>query len=46
MSKQVRKLQKRIRKLHYYDRMFIMDWMNAWYSDIKEQQRLEEEECE
>lgn len=43
-DKKVRKLQRKIRKLHWYQKMILMDWMNAWYSDVKEQQRLEEEE--
>ena len=43
-DKNIRKLQKRIRKLHWYQKMILMDWMNAWYSDMKEQERLEEEE--
>ena len=41
--RKVRKLQRKIRKLHWYQRMILMDWMNAWYSDIKEQCRMEEE---
>jgi len=40
----VRKLQKKIRRMHWHDRITLMDWMNRWYSDMKEQQRLEEEE--
>ena len=42
-DRKVRKLQRRIRKLHWYQKMILMDWMNAWYSDVKEQRRLEEE---
>lgn len=40
----VRKIKRKIRGMHWHDRMVLMDWMNAWYSDMKEQQRLEEEE--
>jgi len=43
-DRKVRKLQRKIRKLHWHQKMILMDWMNAWYSDVKEQQRLEEEE--
>ena len=42
-DRKVRKLQRKIRKLHWYQRMILRDWMNAWYSDIKEQRRMEEE---
>jgi len=45
-TRTVRKLQKKIRRLHWYDRILLMDWMNAWYSDMKEQEILEAEECE
>lgn len=42
-SKAVNKIKKKIRKMHWYDRIDLMDWMNRWYSDMKEQQRMEEE---
>lgn len=42
-DKLVRKLKKKMRTLHWHDRIELMDWMNRWYSDMKEQQRLEEE---
>ena len=41
--KLVHKLKKRIRKLEYFERVELMDWMNAWYSDLKEQVALEAE---
>ena len=43
-SRAVNKIKKKIRKMHWYDRVELMDWMNRWYSDMKEQQRMEEEE--
>ena len=42
--KALRKLKKRIRKLEYFERVELMDWMNAWWSDLKEQRRMEEAE--
>ncbi len=40
----VHKLKKKLRKLEYWQRYELMDWLNAWYSDMKEQRRMEEEE--
>ena len=45
-DKKVEKLKVKLRKLHWYQKIRLMDWLNAWYSDVKEQQRLEAEECE
>ena len=42
-SKVMRKILKRVRRMTYWQRIILMDWLNAWYSDLKEQQRLEEE---
>ena len=37
------KLQRKIRKLDYYDRIDLMDWMNRWYEAMKEEQERDEE---
>lgn len=42
--RKLRKLQRKIRKLHWYQKTQLMDWLNAWWSDVKEQERLEAEE--
>ena len=44
MDKKIRKLQAKIRKLSWYQKLVLMDWINAWYSDHKEQERREYEE--
>jgi len=43
-DKVVLKLKKKMRKLEYWQRYELMDWLNAWHSDMKEQRRSEEEE--
>jgi hypothetical protein len=43
MNRKVRKIQAKIRKMSWVEKLMLMDWLNAWYSDIKEQQRMEEE---
>ncbi len=47
MDRKTRWIQRKIRKLNWHQKLILMDWMNAWYSDYKEQSRkeLEEEEC-
>lgn len=37
-DKVVHKLKKRIRKLKYWQRYDLMDWMNMWYLSEKEEQ--------
>ena len=37
------KLKRKIRKLDYYDRIDLMDWMNRWYEAMKEEQERDEE---
>ena len=37
------KIQRKIRKLDYYDRIDLMDWMNRWYEAMKEEQERDEE---
>lgn len=44
IDRKVEKIKRKLRKLHWYQKIQLMDWLNAWYSDVKEQQRLEEEE--
>lgn len=44
MEKKIRKIQAKIRKLSWHQKLVLMDWMNAWYSDYKEQARKEYEE--
>ena len=43
-DKKVHKLKRKLRKLHWYQKIELMDWLNAWYSDMKEQERLWMEE--
>ena len=42
MIRKVLKLQSKIRKLDFHQRMMLRDWMNEWYSDIQQQWREEE----
>jgi len=42
----IRKLQRKIRKLDYPDRMYLRDWMNQWYEAMKEEQEMQREEEE
>ncbi len=45
IDKTVEKMKKKIRKLDWYQKLNLMDWLNNWYSDYKEEQdRLLEEE--
>ena len=44
MDKKVQRLQAKIRKMTWYHKLILMDWLNAWYSDYKEQQELAQEE--
>ena len=41
MDKKIRKIQAKIRKMTYHEKLILMDWFNAWYEDIKEQARLD-----
>ena len=34
----VEKLKRKIRKMSYWQRIELMDWLNTWYSAIKEEQ--------
>ena len=44
MDRKVRKIQARIRKMSWHQKLILLDWINAWYSDYKEQQRLDYEQ--
>jgi len=44
MDRKIRKLQAKIRKLSWHQKLVLLDWINAWYSDYKEQARKEYEE--
>jgi len=45
-DRQLRRIFRKLRRMHYWQKITVMDWLNDWYSDIKEQQRMEAEECE
>lgn len=32
----VEKLKRKIRKMKWHERIELMDWMNAWYAQFKE----------
>jgi len=42
MSRKLRKLQKKIRRLEWWEKITLMDWMNEWYADRKQRWREEE----
>ncbi len=44
MDKKIRKLQAKIRKLSWHQKLVLHDWIIAWYADYKEQARKEYEE--
>lgn len=37
-DKTVHKMKRKIRKLSWYQRIELMDWMNMWYSAMKEEE--------
>lgn len=41
-DKLIRNMQRKIRKMSWHQKLILMDWLNAWYSDYQEQQRIEE----
>tara|TARA_R100000655_G_C2903698_1_gene179297 strand:- start:180 stop:311 length:132 start_codon:yes stop_codon:yes gene_type:complete len=43
MNRRIRKLKRMMRRLEWWERIHLMDWNNAWYSDRKMQQQREEE---
>ena len=44
-DKKVENIKKKIRKLDWYQKVNLMDWLNNWYADFKEEEnRLLEEE--
>ena len=44
MDRKIRKMQQKIRKMSWHHKLILMDWLNAWYGDYKEQQRLDYEQ--
>jgi hypothetical protein len=37
-SKPVRKILKQVRKMNYWQRIMVMDWLKDWYAYEKEQE--------
>ena len=37
-TKKVGKLARKIRRMSWHERIELMDWMNAWYRSIKEEE--------
>ena len=44
MDKKFKKILNKIRKMSFHDKLILMDWLNAWYDDYKEQQELDQEQ--
>ncbi len=44
MDKKVRRMQAKIRKMTWYQKLILRDWINNWYSDYIEQERLDYEQ--
>ena len=44
MDKKFKKILDKIRKMSFHDKLILMDWLNAWYDDYKEQQELDQEQ--
>jgi hypothetical protein len=40
-ERQIRKILRSLRKMNYWQRITIMDWLNGWYSDYKFQREEE-----
>lgn len=34
----VEKMKRKIRKMHWYERYELMDWLNAWYAAEKKEE--------
>ncbi len=43
-TKPVKRVLDRLRKMNYWQRIVVMDWLNGWYADVKEQEQLEQEQ--
>lgn len=43
MNRKIRKIKKQVRRMEWWERSHLMDWLNAWYAAELEQQRMEEE---
>lgn len=41
MDKKIRKIQAKIRKMTWHQKLALFDWLNMWYEDYKEQARLD-----
>ena len=39
-TRPVRKVLDRLRKMNYWQRIIVMDWLNGWYADVKEQEEI------
>jgi hypothetical protein len=39
IDKKVEKLKRKIRKMKYWQRYELMDWLNSWYEDEQEYER-------
>lgn len=44
MDRKIRNIQKKIRKMSWHQKLILLDWINAWYSDYKQEQKLAQEE--
>ena len=43
IDKKVEKLKRKFRRLEYWQRIELMDWLNSWYAAVKEERELDEE---
>lgn len=34
----VEKLKRKIRKMEFYQKIELMDWLNSWYAAVKEEE--------
>ena len=40
MDKKIRKIQAKIRKMTWAQKLALMDWLNMWYEGYKEEQQM------
>lgn len=40
MNRKVRKIQAKIRKMTWHQKLALMDWLNMWYEGYKEEQQM------
>jgi ribosome modulation factor len=38
IDKKVEKIKKKLRKLHWYQKQELRDWLNAWYSAMRDKE--------